>query len=203
MYNGITCKFEGGQSVSDATCSLWSDYYGSDLYCAQLFESCLPELSALLTTEKENIQCQQWIDPEPCNLESGIYRFGKVAIGVDDKFSSEAILSVKNGIITNRVKVTTFGNQQGQWPDYVFDENYPLLPINQLDAYIKEYKHLPNTKSAGEIESTGSIDLSEVTTNQQEKIEELYLYMIKLEQEISELEKAVEVRKSKGNKPKT
>ena len=202
MYNGITCKFEGGQSVSGANCSLWSDYYGSDLYCAPLFESCLPELSALLSAEKENIQCQQWIDPEPCNPESAIYRFGKVAIGVDDKYPSEAILSVKNGIITNRVKVTTYGTQEGNWPDYVFDENYPLLPINQLDAFVKQHKHLPNTKSAGEIESAGSIDLSEVTTNQQEKIEELYLYMIKLEQEISELEKAVKAKKSKTNKSK-
>ncbi|REJ85282.1 MAG: hypothetical protein DWQ44_01110 [Bacteroidetes bacterium] len=74
------------------------------------------------------------------------------------------------------------------WADYVFDENYFLLPIKDLDKFIKENKHLPGVPSAAEVEDKG-VDLLEMQTILLKKIEELNLYVIHLESRINELNK--------------
>jgi len=79
-------------------------------------------------------------------------------------------LWVQDGIRTERVKVD-IASQNG-WADYVFDEDYELMPIEELAAYIKEHKHLPGVPSAEEVVENG-IDLGEMNKILLEKIEEL------------------------------
>ena len=74
------------------------------------------------------------------------------------------------------------------WPDYVFESNYKLLHYSELEQYIIINKHLPNVPSAKAIEENG-LNLSEMQKIQMEKIEELYLYIIRLEKEIEALKK--------------
>lgn len=73
------------------------------------------------------------------------------------------------------------------WPDYVFEKNYHLMPLSDLRSYIFTNKHLPNMKSAIEMKNEG-LDMEKTLNKQQEKIEELTLYILQLEERLSNLE---------------
>jgi hypothetical protein len=72
------------------------------------------------------------------------------------------------------------------WCDYVFDDEYNLIPISELKEYIKINKHLPEIPTTKEIEENG-VDLSKMNKLLLQKIEELTLYIIQLEDEINKL----------------
>jgi hypothetical protein len=74
------------------------------------------------------------------------------------------------------------------WPDYVFDENYKLPLLIDVEKFILQNKHLPNIQSSKEIEEKG-LYLGDTQKRMMEKIEELTLYIIQLNKRISELEK--------------
>lgn len=86
------------------------------------------------------------------------------------------------------------------WPDYVFEKDYPLMPLNELETSIKENKHLPGIPSAREMETNG-INLGEMTTTLTQKIEELTLYMLEMNKKNEELTRKVkELEKQIGQK---
>jgi hypothetical protein len=89
-------------------------------------------------------------------------------------------LSVKGKVRAEEVKVYT------TWADYVFAKNYDLKPLKEVENYITTNGHLPNVPSAKEITEKG-LELGEMTKIQQEKIEELTLYLIQQNKEIEEL----------------
>lgn len=72
------------------------------------------------------------------------------------------------------------------FPDYVFNEDYKLLPLNKLDEYIKTNKHLPGIKSASEYEESGKVNIAELQIQLLEKVEELTLHTINQEKKINE-----------------
>jgi hypothetical protein len=75
----------------------------------------------------------------------------------------------------------------GSWPDYVFAPEYELLTIEQLKKYVAVNKHLPNIPSASEIEKFG-LSVGDMQNRMMEKIEELSLYIIQLQERIEMLE---------------
>ncbi|MDD3860053.1 MAG: hypothetical protein PHW83_07635, partial [Bacteroidales bacterium] len=77
------------------------------------------------------------------------------------------------------------------WPDYVFDEDYDLLSISDLKHFIKFNRHLPGIPDAESINSK-EVDLLKMNRDLLEKVEELTLYVILLQEQIDEL-------KSNGN----
>jgi hypothetical protein len=88
------------------------------------------------------------------------------------------------------------------FPDYVFDSTYNLMPLDSVSAYIANKGHLPNMPSAEQVDSA-QIGLGEMTRLQQEKIEELTLYLLQMDARMKELEarnKALEaeIRKTKN-----
>lgn len=72
------------------------------------------------------------------------------------------------------------------WADYVFNETYKLPTLNEVEKYIKKNKHLQNVPTAEEIKCNG-LELGEIAKIQQEKIEELTLYLIQQNKEIEKL----------------
>ncbi|MES2486372.1 MAG: hypothetical protein V4581_10565 [Bacteroidota bacterium] len=80
-------------------------------------------------------------------------------------------LSVKGNVRANRVKVYT------TWADYVFEDNYELPTLNEVETYINENGHLKDIPSAAEVEAKG-IELGEMNKLLLQKVEELTLYMI-------------------------
>ncbi|NSW46583.1 MAG: hypothetical protein HPY79_12300 [Bacteroidales bacterium] len=72
------------------------------------------------------------------------------------------------------------------WCDFVFDNNYRLMPLYELKKYIELNKHLPEIPSAKEIEEN-DIDIAIMNKLLLQKIEELTLYIIKQQEEIEQL----------------
>jgi len=72
-------------------------------------------------------------------------------------------------------------------PDYVFKSDYNLMPLDELRTYIKTNSHLPNIPSAQEYAKTG-VDLGELNRLLLEKVEELTLYILQLEERMKSLE---------------
>ena len=91
-------------------------------------------------------------------------------------------LAVKGTIRTNEVIVET------GWADYVFEKDYKLPSLREVDQYIKNNKHLPEIPSAQEIQNNG-LSVGEIQTKMMQKIEELTLYVIELQKQIDELKK--------------
>lgn len=113
---------------------------------------------------------------------------GKVAIGtvnipnaVMGTDVSGYKLFVQGGILTEEVRVRT------DWADYVFAKDYQLRSLAEVKNFIEQNGHLPGTPSAQEIQDQG-LELASTTTLQQEKIEELFLYVISLDEKIKALE---------------
>ena len=70
--------------------------------------------------------------------------------------------------------------------DYVFDKKYKLMPLKELEEYVKENNHLPNIPKASETDSNG-LDVSDMISKQLEKIEELYKYIIEMNKNMEKL----------------
>lgn len=75
----------------------------------------------------------------------------------------------------------------GDFPDFVFEEDYHLRPISEVETFIKANKHLPEIPTAKEVEENG-VSLGEMQSLLLQKIEELTLYTIEQDKRIKELE---------------
>ncbi len=84
----------------------------------------------------------------------------------------------------------------GYWPDYVFDKNYDLMPINDLEKYLKKNKHLPDVPSSNEVIKKG-INVGKMDATLLKKIEEQTLYIIDLQKQINEMQKDIDLLKKK------
>ena len=80
-------------------------------------------------------------------------------------------------------------------PDYVFDEDYNLTPLEDIKTYIDQNKHLPEVPSAKEMEKNG-IRLGEMNMLLLKKIEELTLHMIEQETKMKKMESEIQVLKN-------
>ncbi|WP_133063138.1 hypothetical protein [Flavobacterium branchiophilum] len=55
-----------------------------------------------------------------------------------------------------RVRNEVYVKEAGlTWPDYVFANDYKLMPLQQVAQHIQEKGHLPNMPSATEVEKDG------------------------------------------------
>lgn len=107
---------------------------------------------------------------------------GSLRIGTAQK-ASGYMLNIGGKAIAEEVRVQL----RASWPDYVFKPAYNLMPLSQLEAFIKQNNHLPNIPKAEVLEKEGA-DLGEMQRKMMEKIEELTLYIIELEKRIQKFE---------------
>jgi hypothetical protein len=104
---------------------------------------------------------------------------GRVGI---KKESPEYELDVAGTIRATEIKVEANGNTA----DFVFDDNYPLRTLDEVEEFIKTKGHLPSIPSAESMEKNG-VNLSEMNKLLLQKIEELTLYAIEKGKEVREL----------------
>lgn len=111
---------------------------------------------------------------------------GNVLIGDPASISlpSGYKLYVQTGILTEKLKVAL--ESTSDWSDYVFEKDYQLMPLSEVETFVSENKHLPNFPSAQEVKDNG-VNVVEMDARLLEKIEELTLYVIQLQKEIEEL----------------
>ena len=88
-------------------------------------------------------------------------------------------------------------DDQNYWPDYVFEKKYNLLSIDELEQSIRKNNHLPGIPSAGEVKDNGGFQVGEMQKKMLEKIEELSLYIIQLNNRVKKLEAENKVLKQK------
>jgi hypothetical protein len=107
-----------------------------------------------------------------CGLEQG-----KVGVGVQfaQNLPTGYMLAVDGKIIGEEMRIQNSNN----WPDYVFAEEYPLMPLDELKETIARQKHLPNIPPAVVVEEEGIL-IGDMQKRMMEKIEELTLYIIDL-----------------------
>ena len=123
------------------------------------------------------------------HVQGDTYLSGNVGIGTANTSSYK--LTVDGKINCTEVVVTSSvsrGEGEGEWPDYVFAEDYNLRSLDEVASYIEENKRLPEIPSAAEVSEKG-VNLLEINTLLLKKVEELTLYIIQQQKEIDELKK--------------
>jgi hypothetical protein len=96
-----------------------------------------------------------------------------------------------NLTITGTLTVRDGYMDEQMYPDYVFEPDYPLLPIPELAAFIEEHKHLPKIPSAGTLAAEG-INMTRLQMSLLEKVEELTLYTVAQEERIMAQDERIE-----------
>ena len=104
---------------------------------------------------------------------------GNIGIGTNDPGVWK--LAVNGKIRAKEIKVET------NWSDFVFEENYNLPTLEEVEIHIKEKGHLKGIPSAMEVEEDG-IYLGEMDAKLLQKIEELVLYAIHHQKMMQELQ---------------
>jgi hypothetical protein len=113
-----------------------------------------------------------------------IYLSTTTGVGINTGNTNGYMLAV-NGKIHSTELVIESG-----WADYVFEKNYMLRPLNELEKFIQQNKHLPNIPAAAEIKTNG-LNVGDVQKRMMEKIEELTLYIIEQDKQIKKMESTI------------
>jgi len=101
-------------------------------------------------------------------------------------------LYVVDGILTEEVVVKL----EADWPDYVFQLTYRLMPLEELEAFVQNNNHLPKVPSAAVVAKEGQ-KLGENQKVLLEKIEELTLYLIEMNKELKSAQAKIEALEAK------
>lgn len=94
------------------------------------------------------------------------------------------MLSVAGDISAREIKVAVNAGA-----DHVFDKDYPLRSLAEVESFITVKKHLPEIESASKMENEG-ISVSEMNIKLLQKIEELTLYLIDQKKDIERLKES-------------
>lgn len=108
---------------------------------------------------------------------------GNVGIGTKDPLCK---LSVNGTILAKEIRVN---EDASWWPDFVFDKEYALLSLAEVKQFVSENKHLPDVPSITDVEGK-DVSLGEMNRILLQKIEELTLYVIDLQEQIDALKEA-------------
>ncbi|KZS38060.1 hypothetical protein AWE51_18615 [Aquimarina aggregata] len=107
-----------------------------------------------------------------------MYQNGNVGIGTSNPGTWK--LAVNGKVRAKEVQVET------GWADFVFEADYVLPTLSEVENHIKEKGHLKDIPSAEEVEKNG-ISLGKINAKLLQKIEELTLYTIQQQKEIQNL----------------
>ena len=101
-------------------------------------------------------------------------------IGIGATSPSEKLV-VDGKILAEEIQVQTVPAS-----DYIFEPDYDLRSLAEVDQFIRENKHLPDIPSAEEFKENG-VGLGEMDDMLLRKVEELTLYMIDMQKQMDEL----------------
>jgi hypothetical protein len=160
-------------------------YIDGDLVpCNDLVTVCkdpLIEFAKDLVSDPPN--CKLW--EGPCATESEIWRNGTVNIGTTSALGGFK-LGVQGGIITEMLQIC-----KPEWCDYVFDDSFNLMPLEEVRHFIKTSGHLPDCTPAETISYDGGFMVDEEAIRQQKKIEEIFLHLIAAQHRLDRIKNRV------------
>ncbi len=185
-HGGAALALPGGGNVGD---------YGApaDKYPLRLFEEYgwnltlqniqnIPGNGAYSAFRIKGFQTTSWSN----NTLFQVRVDGNVGIGTENP---DEKLTVNGKIHAKEVKI----DLNIPAPDYVFENNYELKSLNEVNNYIQKNKHLPDVPSAKEFEKNG-LNVGEMNMLLLKKIEELTLHLIQKEKEIAQQRKTNELQ---------
>jgi hypothetical protein len=111
---------------------------------------------------------------------------GRVKIGNCNANVDGYKLYVEEGILTEKVKVAVKNSED--WYDHVFNQDYKLMPLTDLEKYLSNNKHLPDMPTTSEV-TTNGLDLGKTQGLLLKKVEELTLYLIELKKDLDKTKK--------------
>jgi hypothetical protein len=116
-----------------------------------------------------------------------ITKEGKIGIGTADTKNYK--LAVKGKLIAEEVVI----KYASQWPDFVFEDTYELMPLVDLEQFIHSNKHLPGIPDAQEVVEEG-VPVGEMNALLLQKIEELTLYLLQQQQEMKQQQQRLDIQ---------
>lgn len=108
---------------------------------------------------------------------------GYVGIGTDDPKHE---LSVNGTIWATEIKVSL-----SDGADWVFDDDYALPSLEEVEAFIENNKHLPEIPSAEEFRQH-DLNVAEMDNKLLQKIEELTIYLIEQNKKLTSANEKIE-----------
>jgi hypothetical protein len=126
-------------------------------------------------------------------LRMSINAAGNVIIGTPPAPNAAYKLNVGGSVRANEVVVNTTG------ADFVFEDCYELKKLEQVEAFIKANKHLPEIAPANEMQTNGQ-GIGEMNTKLLQKVEELTLYLIEANKTIQNQNKRLDALEGASKK---
>ncbi|RFM36836.1 hypothetical protein [Chitinophaga silvisoli] len=108
---------------------------------------------------------------------------GDGSVGIGTVNTKGYKLAVNGSMIATKMTVKNFGS----WPDFVFEKDYELASLTEVERFVKENKHLPGMPTAAEVAEKG-VDVGAINQKLLQKVEELTLYIIEQQKMIRELQ---------------
>ncbi|BBD46997.1 Hypothetical protein PEIBARAKI_6990 [Petrimonas sp. IBARAKI] len=111
-------------------------------------------------------------------------------VGINTSNTRGYTLAVNGNILAKEIKIET------GWADFVFDKDYQLPTLAEVERHIREKGHLQGIPSEIEVKENG-VNLGEMNIKLLQKVEELTLYLIGLDREYKTLKQEIEILKNK------
>lgn len=118
----------------------------------------------------------------------------------DDQIIMGGNVGIGTAILAKGFRLTVQGKTMSEeswvqlaanWPDYVFDKDYKLKTLEEVEQYVKENRHLPEVPAAEEMNTNG-LNVGVMNTTLMKKVEELTLYLIEANKEIKNNRQSIE-----------
>lgn len=95
--------------------------------------------------------------------------------------SNSALSSTYKLHVNGKIRAKEIVVETG-WADFVFEKDYELRSLNDVEAFIEDNGHLPDVPSAAHVEENG-VTVGEMEAILLRKVEELTLYVIEMKKE--------------------
>ena len=121
----------------------------------------------------------------PADYDLAVHRAAAVGVvNIDKHIPGGYTLVVGGKILAEEVRIQL----TGKWADHVFDDDYDLRSLNQVEAFIQANHHLPDVPNAAEVTAHG-VGVGEMQSTLLRKIEELTLHLIAQQKTIETLQR--------------
>lgn len=189
LYTGVTCPARVGIGTSNPLFAL--DVRGNGIFQSSLgvgVDYVFTDVQLLVKSSNQVGLCidQDYTSNWGYGLKIVADQNSTKAIGIFNPTLNADVFRVMEDGKLWATEVNVY--HEGDFPDYVFDADYDLMDLSEVEQFIAANGHLPNIPTAEEVAQDG-INVGELQSKQMEKIEELTLYLIEMNKQLEELKK--------------